>query len=122
LPCSHAARSWGNLATELDVLAVTGDLADSAAIEQLVQETQQRYGRVDAVVNNTGHAGKGDLLTLTDEDWHRGLDLLLLNVIRLARLVTPILTYTFRYQPPFALASARSQSSMSSSTGPAGSG
>jgi NAD(P)-dependent dehydrogenase (short-subunit alcohol dehydrogenase family) len=81
----------GNLATELDALAVTGDLADSAAIEQLVHQTQQRYGRVDAVVNNTGHAAKGDLLTLTDEDWHRGLDLLLLNVIRLARLVTPIM-------------------------------
>jgi NAD(P)-dependent dehydrogenase (short-subunit alcohol dehydrogenase family) len=81
----------GNLATELDALAVTGDLADSAAIEQLVHQTQQRYGRVDAVVNNTGHAAKGDLLTLTDEDWHHGLDLLLLNVIRLARLVTPIM-------------------------------
>jgi len=81
----------GNLATDLDALAVTGDLADSAAIEQLVHQTQQRYGRVDAVVNNTGHAAKGDLLTLTDEDWHRGLDLLLLNVIRLARLVTPIM-------------------------------
>ena len=81
----------GNLATDLDALAVTGDLADSAAIEQLVHQTQQRYGRVDVVVNNTGHAAKGDLLTLTDEDWHRGLDLLLLNVIRLARLVTPIM-------------------------------
>jgi NAD(P)-dependent dehydrogenase (short-subunit alcohol dehydrogenase family) len=80
-----------NLATELDALAVTGDLADPVAIEQLVHQTQKRYGRIDAVVNNTGHAAKGDLLTLTDEDWHRGLDLLLLNVIRMARLVTPIM-------------------------------
>src|SRR5260370_22216701 len=46
----------GNLATELDALAVTGDLADSAAIEQLVHQTQQRYGRVGARVKNTGHA------------------------------------------------------------------
>src|SRR5262245_481320 len=81
----------GNLGAELDALAVTGDLADSVAIERLVRQTQQRYGRVDAVVNNTGHAAKGDLLTLTDEDWHHGLDLLLLNVIRVARLVTPIM-------------------------------
>jgi NAD(P)-dependent dehydrogenase (short-subunit alcohol dehydrogenase family) len=79
------------LAAELDALAVTGDLADSVAIEQLIQQTKERYGRIDAVVNNTGHAAKGDLLTLTDEDWHRGLDLLLLNVIRMARLVTPIM-------------------------------
>jgi NAD(P)-dependent dehydrogenase (short-subunit alcohol dehydrogenase family) len=79
------------LATELDALAVFGNLADSAAIEKLVHQTQQRFGRIDAVVNNTGHVAKGDLLTLTDEDWHRGLDLLLLNVIRMARLVTPIM-------------------------------
>ena len=80
-----------DLAAELDALAVTGDLADSVAIEQLIQQTKERYGRIDAVVNNTGHAARGDLLTLTDEDWHRGLDLLLLNVVRMARLVTPIM-------------------------------
>jgi len=87
------ARGSGlsELATELDALAVPGDLADLIAIEHLVHQTKERYGRIDAVVNNTGHAAKGDLLTLTDEDWHRGLDLLLLNVIRLARLVTPIM-------------------------------
>ena len=128
------------LATELDALAVTGDVADPVAIEQLVHQTKERYGRIDAVVNNTGHAAKADLLTLTDEDWHHGLDLLLLNVIRLARLVTPIMlaqkssgvfvntsrllsrASAFRCQRPFALVSARSQSFMSSSTGPAGSG
>src|SRR4029453_3434413 len=60
-------------------------------VEQRCHQTQQRYGRVDAVVNNTGHAAKGDLLSLTDEDWHRGLDLLLLNVISLAPLVPPIM-------------------------------
>jgi len=87
------ARGSGlsELATELDALAVTGDLADPVALEQLVHKTRERYGRIDAVVNNTGHVAKGDLLTLTDEDWYRGLDLLLLNVIRLARLVTPIM-------------------------------
>jgi NAD(P)-dependent dehydrogenase (short-subunit alcohol dehydrogenase family) len=79
------------LATELDALAVTGDLADSDAVEQLVYQTKQRYGRIDAVVNNSGHAAKGDLLTLTDQDWYGGFDLLLLSVIRLARLITPIM-------------------------------
>ena len=80
-----------DLATELDALAVTGDLGDSDAVEQLVYQTKQRYGRIDAVVNNTGHAAKGDLLTLSDQDWYGGFDLLLLSVIRLARLITPIM-------------------------------
>ena len=49
------------------------------------------FGRIDAVVNNTGHPPKGDLLSISDADWHLGMDLLLLNVVRMARLVTPIM-------------------------------
>ena len=49
----------------------------------------QRYGSIDAVVNNTGHPPKGALLDIPDEDWHRGLDICVLNVVRMARLVTP---------------------------------
>ena len=40
---------------------------------------------------STGHPPKGELLALSDEDWHRGLDLILLSVARLARLVTPVM-------------------------------
>ena len=58
---------------------------------ELVGITLENFGRIDAVVNSTGHCPKGDLLELTDEDWHSGLDLVLLNVIRMARLVTPVM-------------------------------
>jgi NAD(P)-dependent dehydrogenase (short-subunit alcohol dehydrogenase family) len=40
-------------------------------------------------VNNSGHPAKGELLEITDEQWHDGLDLLFLSVVRLARLATP---------------------------------
>lgn len=80
-----------DLARELDALAVTGSVTEEADLGRLVQATLDHYGRLDAVVNNTGHAAKGELLTLTDEDWRAGLDLLLLNVVRMARLVTPTL-------------------------------
>ncbi len=50
-----------------------------------------RFGRIDAVVNNTGHAAKGDLLALTDAEWLEGLELLFLSVVRMARLVTPLM-------------------------------
>lgn len=39
---------------------------------------------------NTGHAAKGDLLALTDEEWMRGVELLLLPAIRLARILEPV--------------------------------
>jgi NAD(P)-dependent dehydrogenase (short-subunit alcohol dehydrogenase family) len=72
-------------------VAVTGSVADPEHLAAVVGTAVEHFGRIDAVVNNTGHAAKGDLLELTDEDWHHGLDLLLLNVVRMTRLVTPIM-------------------------------
>jgi NAD(P)-dependent dehydrogenase (short-subunit alcohol dehydrogenase family) len=69
--------------------AMAGSVADLDALETLVSRTLDRFGRIDALVNNTGHPPKGDLLAIPDEDWSAGLDLLLLNVVRTARLVTP---------------------------------
>lgn len=79
------------LAEELGGTGMVGSVTEPADLAALVEEALDRYGRIDAVVNNTGHAPKGDLLDLTDEDWHAGLDLLVLNVVRMARLVTPIM-------------------------------
>jgi NAD(P)-dependent dehydrogenase (short-subunit alcohol dehydrogenase family) len=58
-------------------------------LEALVGRTLDRYGRVDGVVNSTGHPASGEILELTDEQWHEALDLVVLNVVRIARFVTP---------------------------------
>ena len=78
------------LAEELGGIGLTGSVTEPDDLARLVESTLARYGRIDAVVNNTGHPPKGDLLDISDADWHRGLDLLVLNVIRMARLVTPV--------------------------------
>jgi len=52
----------------------------------------KKYGRVDVVVNNTGHAAKGELLELTDPEWRHGFDMLFMNVVRMARFVVPQMT------------------------------
>ena len=79
------------LASELNVVGLTGTVTDPDDLKRLVDTTMERYGRIDAVVNNTGHPPAGPLLELTDEEWRTGLDLVLLNVIRMSRLVTPIM-------------------------------
>lgn len=80
-----------SVAQEVGGIALTGSVTDSGDLEALVEKTMSAYGRIDAVVNNTGHPPKGPLLEISDEEWHRGLDLLLLNVVRMARLVTPVM-------------------------------
>jgi NAD(P)-dependent dehydrogenase (short-subunit alcohol dehydrogenase family) len=85
------SKDVASLAGELGAVAVEGSVADPQALERLVAAATRAYGRIDAVVHNTGHPAKGDLLALTDDDWRGGVDLLLLPVVRLARLVTPIL-------------------------------
>jgi NAD(P)-dependent dehydrogenase (short-subunit alcohol dehydrogenase family) len=78
------------LADELGGIGMTGSVTDPDDLKKLVDMTMEKYGRVDAVVNNTGHPPKGDILAISDDDWHLGLELLILNVVRMARLVTPI--------------------------------
>ena len=67
----------------------TGSVASGDDLDGFVARALDAYGRVDVAVCNTGHPPKGDLLEIADADWHAGLDLALLNVVRTARLVTP---------------------------------
>lgn len=78
------------LAEEIGALATRGSVTDPDALHRLVDTTVQTLGRIDAVVINTGHPPKGDLLAISDVEWHTGLDLLLLPVVRMARIITPI--------------------------------
>lgn len=79
------------LARELGGGATRGSVDSAEDLARFVRETMAAHGRIDAVVNNTGNPPKGPLLELTDADWHAGLDMLLLNVVRMARLVTPVM-------------------------------
>ena len=79
-----------SLAKELEGVGMRGDVTCKEDIESLVRVALDTYGRIDAVVNNTGGPAKGKLLEINDEDWDNGLDLVLKSVVRMARLVTPI--------------------------------
>lgn len=79
------------LAKELDGFGMTGSVAEPDDLAELVEKTIDKYGRIDAVVNNTGHPPKGDLLEIPDSDWYLGMDMVFLNVVRMARLVTPVM-------------------------------
>lgn len=97
--------SASKLAKELDGIGVQGSVTDPSDLQRLVDVTMGRFGRIDGVVVGTGHASgscdptparfdkdaAGHLLDIPDADWHSAFDLYFLLIVRMARLVTPVM-------------------------------
>lgn len=97
------SESIQDLAKELDGVAVQGSVTSEPDLKRAVDTAFRSFGRIDAILNSTGHASgstdptgrrydptvEAHLLDIPDEEWHRHFDLYFLNVVRMARLVTP---------------------------------
>jgi 3-oxoacyl-[acyl-carrier protein] reductase len=57
----------------------------------LVAALKAEFGRLDVLINNAGGAGRGDFLTLSDEQWHDGFAMKFFAHVRLSRLAWPML-------------------------------
>jgi len=79
------------LAKELGGVGVTGSNQSNDDLRKLVDLAASTWGRVDVLVNSAGHGPRAPILEISDEDWHKGLDVYLMNVIRAVRLVTPVM-------------------------------
>ncbi len=79
------------LAQELGGIGVTGSNQSNDDLKRLVDLTLDRWGRIDVLVNSAGHGPRAPVLELTDAQWHTGLDVYLMNVIRSARLIAPVM-------------------------------
>lgn len=90
------------LAARIGGIGLRGSVTDTDDLQRLVDTALDRHGRIDAVLNNTGHppntgiAGTGPrfdagadlrLLEASDDAWRETLDMVLLNVVRMTRLV-----------------------------------
>ncbi len=79
------------LANELGGLGFTGSNRSVGDLQRFTDLALERFGRIDAVVNSAAHGPKGPILSITDEQWHEAMEVYLLNVIRIARIVTPVM-------------------------------
>ena len=77
-----------NLAAELGGIAMQGSIANSHDLQQLVDTTLAKYGRIDAIVNSFGDPPRPDLLSISDQMWMENFEMLFLSVVRIAKLVT----------------------------------
>ncbi|MDP9892074.1 NAD(P)-dependent dehydrogenase (short-subunit alcohol dehydrogenase family) [Variovorax boronicumulans] len=79
------------LAQELGGIGVTGSNQSNDDIKRLVDKVTDTWGRVDVLVNSAGHGPRAPILEISDEDWHRGMDVYLLSAVRPSRLVAPLM-------------------------------
>jgi NAD(P)-dependent dehydrogenase (short-subunit alcohol dehydrogenase family) len=79
------------LGAELGGFGVTGSNQSDADLRRLLDGAIERWGRIDALVNSAGHGPRSPVLELADADWHRGLEVYFLNVVRAVRLVAPVM-------------------------------
>lgn len=70
-------------------VGMVADVTSATDIEQLVNATLERFGRIDVLVNNAGGPPAGSFETFDDQAYIDALNLNLLSTLRLSRAVVP---------------------------------
>ena len=85
------SESCETLATELGGVALRGKAENAEDTKAIFDLAMERYGRIDACLIHVGGPPKGDLLEIPEEDWDRANEMILKPVIRMAKLLTPVM-------------------------------
>ncbi len=79
------------LANKLGGFGYTGSNLSSKDIENFLNQTLSKFGKIDTLINSAGHGPKGEILEISDADWIKGMEVYFLNVVKAARSITPIM-------------------------------
>lgn len=85
------SESCEQLAEELGGIAYRGSAENHDDLEALIEKTIAHYDRIDSLLIHVGGPPKGDLLDIEDDDWDKANQMVLKPVIKLAKLVTPLM-------------------------------
>ncbi|MGA4992204.1 SDR family oxidoreductase [Nonomuraea bangladeshensis] len=81
---AEAAERLGAV-SDLPPLAVPCDVTDEEQVRHLFDTVTETFGRLDVAVNNAGLGGTATVTAMTDEQWHRVLDVTLTGTFRCTR-------------------------------------
>ena len=74
-----------------EAILVQASVADSAAVEEMVQKVIDAFGRIDILVNNAGITRDGILVRMKDEDFEAVLDTNLKGVFYCTKAVAKLM-------------------------------
>src|ERR1700748_444827 len=75
----------------VEPLVISADLRLVASVDRVINETKEKFGRIDALVNVAGAVPQIHLFEMTDEQWNDGAEMKLHGARRLAIKAWPLL-------------------------------
>lgn len=92
--CSHESEELKELLEELkkydiDFFSLVGDIGNYSFAKQLYYETKNRFGKIDAIVNNAGISYIGLLTDMAINDWNKIVSTNLTSVFNTCNLFVP---------------------------------
>jgi NAD(P)-dependent dehydrogenase (short-subunit alcohol dehydrogenase family) len=85
------AKAVADIGRSDDTLALTCDVSDASAVHAAMSGIAQRFGRLDALVNNAGIAVFAPLMETSDQDWSRVLEVNLTGPFICTKAAVPLM-------------------------------
>lgn len=74
-----------------EAIGVSADVSREDDVRRIVDETMEKFGRVDVLVNNAGILEPGPIASVDSESWRRVIEVNLFGTFYCTKAVTPIL-------------------------------
>lgn len=92
--CARGQEALGTAAEDLrthgvPVVATPADVTKPTEVQQVVEATIQKFGRIDVLVNNAGDASLGHTLDTSDDDWRHAMDVNFYSAVSFTQGVVP---------------------------------
>lgn len=88
---AEAAERLQALNSEAGIYGFLADVTDEDAVQHLVTSAEKATSGVDILINNAGLGGTKNLVDMTDEEWHRVIDITLTGTMRMTRAMLRVM-------------------------------
>lgn len=72
-------------------MALAVDVADSSAVQNMIEATVRKFGRIDVLVNNAGYGISGDVVQTSEQDWDKLMAVNVNGVFHGCKHVIPVM-------------------------------